>query len=331
MFSSPTSARSLNCIKRDKLYPAEIILQERINNWIEISVDVSLELAEAVNELFNRYAPQAAGRGGAVTQIHGYDPVGNEDHLYATVSTYLPQSAEGETTRQRIETGLGHLSAIMPVPEPIVRIVAEEDWANKWKESYRPLRIGRRLLIVPSWLRADTEVAPHEICIELDPGMAFGTGLHPTTRLALRLLEDAIRPGDSVLDVGTGSGILSIAALKLGAANVLATDVDEVAVSVAADNARKNAVAGRIIVQHGSLPRPVTPFDLVMVNILPHIILDLFDHGLHQYVSAQGRLLLSGIIEPRYEEISAALEQDHLQVVQSLREEDWIGLLARPR
>jgi len=310
--------------------PGKAILQERIDNWIEISVDVSLELAEAVSELFNRYAPQAAGRGGAVTQIHGYDPVGNEDHLQATVSIYLPQSAEGETTRQRIEIGLGHLSAIMPLPEPTVRVVAETDWANKWKASYRPLRVGRRLLIVPSWLRAETDVAPGELPIELDPGMAFGTGLHPTTRLALRLLEEAVRPGVSVLDVGTGSGILSIAAVKLGAANVLATDVDEVAVSVAADNARQNGVAGQIVVQHGSLPRPVRPFDLVLVNILPHIILALFDQGLRQYVGAHGDLLLSGIIEPRYQEILAALERDHLQLVQSLQEGDWIGLWARP-
>ncbi len=308
----------------------EGILFERIQSWLEISVDVSLELAEAVSELFNRYTQQPAGRGGAVTQIHGFDPEGDEERLYATVSAYLPNSSTGRETLRQVEIGLGHLSAIMLVPEPTVREVAEEEWADKWKESYQPIQIGQRLLIVPFWLRETTPVAPEQVAIELDPGMAFGTGLHPTTRLALRLLEEAVQPTDIVLDVGTGSGILSIAAVKLGAAAVLATDVDEVSISTAAANVRHNGVAERVSVQIGSLPRPPRPFDLVLVNILPHVILELFANGLRSYVGKQGRLILSGIIEPHLPNILDALQQSEMEVEISLQEGDWIGVLARP-
>ena len=293
--------------------------------WLEVSVTVDPEVAEAVSEVFNRFNPGADGRGGAIVEISGFDPVGDADHLQATVRTYLPDTPEGRTRLQRIEAALGHLNMIRPVPEPQVRVLNEADWANAWKAHYHPVRIGERCLIVPAW-QEYTPASADEIVIRLEPGMAFGTGLHPTTRLALRLLEHARPEGKRVLDVGTGSGILSIAAALYGAAHVLGTDIDPHAVKAATENARRNRVEERVEIRSGSLPADEPSFDLVVVNILPHIILQLFQEGLWAHVRPGGELVLSGIVEPREVEILLAVAARGGEVVERLQEEDWIGL-----
>jgi ribosomal protein L11 methyltransferase len=218
---------------------------------LEISVECDAEAAEAVSELFNRFnggdydadseAGEASG-GGAVIETTGYDdfnePIAGEFRI--VVKTYLKPGVRGAQIRQQIEEGLWFLSRIYPIPEPHFRDLREEDWANAWKRFYKPLRVGRRILLKPSW--ESVEVAPDDILVELDPGMAFGTGLHPSTRLCIAALEETVKPGDAVLDVGTGSGVLAVVAHKLGAASILATDIDPIAVEVAQENARRNAV-----------------------------------------------------------------------------------------
>lgn len=295
--------------------------------WIEVSVTVDPEVAEAVSEVFNRFNPEPDGRGAAVVEIDGFDPVGDVDHLQATVRTYVPDTPEGRERVRRIDEALGHLNLIRPVPRPHVRVLEEEDWTTAWKKHYRPLRVGRRLVIVPVW-EEPPEVEPDAVVIRLNPGMAFGTGLHPTTRLALRLLEEAVRPGVRVLDVGTGSGILAIAAALLGAHHVVATDVDPQAVVAARQNIRENRVEDRVEVREGSLPEGVS-FDLVLVNILPHVILNLLDQGLWENVRPGGDLILSGIVEPRETDVLLAVSVRGGHIVKRIREGDWIGLWVR--
>jgi len=156
-------------------------------NWIEIGVRCDGEGAEAVSELFNRHNAVKQGHGGAVVEIGGFDARGELTQPTIIVRTYLPADEEGKALCRRIEEGLWLLGQIYPLPEPQARELSETDWAEAWKAHYRPLRVGQRLLITPSWLTP--EAAPDDVVIELDPGMAFGSGLHPSTRLCLMLLE----------------------------------------------------------------------------------------------------------------------------------------------
>lgn len=292
--------------------------------WLEIGVTVNPEVAESVSEVFNRFNPAADGRGGAVVELHGFDPVGDVHDLKATVRTYVPDTPEGRERLRRIQEALGHLNLIRPVPEPTVKRLREEDWRDAWKRHFTPLRVGR-ILIVPAWM-AQADTRPDDVIISLEPGMAFGTGLHPSTRLALRLMQQFVRPGLRILDVGTGSGILAVAAAKLAARDVVATDIDPLAVQAARENVARNAVDARVRVQEGSLPTGEGPFDLVVVNILHHVILNLLDQGLWDHVKPGGHLLLSGIVLPHETEILLAVSARGGRIVERLREEDWVAL-----
>ncbi len=231
--------------------------------WLEISVETEAAAVETVSGILHEY-----GEGGVA--VHQDVTPDDEDGAYhydtshpTTVTTYVPATDEGESRRDAIATALGHLTAfnlahIGPVRS---REVDEEDWANAWKRFYHPMRFGRRLVIRPSW-RAFA-AGPDDLVIELDPGMAFGTGLHQTTAMCMELLEDYIVPGAVVLDQGTGSGILAIAAARLGAARVTAVDVSEVAVEATRENAARNGATDRIDVRRGEdvpgSPHPPAP------------------------------------------------------------------------
>ena len=224
-------------------------------DWIEISVRADGEAAEAVSELFNRLNSRPDGQGGAVTEVSGFDPVGDDHHPFVTVKTYLPADELDTAERQRqIEEGLWFLGRIHPLSEPQVRRLAEEDWANAWKASYHPLRIGQRFWSSRRGWRTEVRRMRQAHCaIILDPGMAFGTGLHPSTQLCLAAMEDVVRPGMRVLDAGCGSGILSIAAARLGASAVDAFDIDPIAMRATQENASLNdlPVAIHVVVSAG--------------------------------------------------------------------------------
>jgi ribosomal protein L11 methyltransferase len=311
--------------------------------WLEVSVTSDGEAAEAIVELFNRY-----GHGQAVLET----PVDCFEYELSVVSfpdtvivkTYLPMDADVGERRRLLEEGLWHLGQIYPLPEPIFHEIAEEDWAEAWKRQYHRMRVGQRTIILPAW--EEYAAGAGEAVIRLEPGMAFGTGLHPTTRLCLEAIEKHLQKGATVLDVGTGSGVLAIAAAKQGARSVLALDADSAAVTVAQENVEQNGVSSIVTVQHGSLPGGnVVPrhfdldgslelldsgqYDLVLVNILAPVIIGLAP-ALAARLAPEGRLIVAGLIESQEGDVEAALQAQRLLVADRSQEKDWVALVARP-
>jgi ribosomal protein L11 methyltransferase len=224
------------------------------------------------------------------------------------------------------------MSRLYPIPEPAFNRVQDDDWAEAWKRHYHPLRLGRRLYIRPQWVQVD-DARADDILLVLDPGTAFGTGTHPTTQLCLVALEDLLAdwPAVDVLDLGCGSGILGIAALKLGASKVLALDTDELAVKSTRENAALNAVTDRLTVQRGSLETvagSARQFDLLVMNILAKVIVALCGEGLGDVVRAGGRAIFSGIIDEQADEVEAALRATGFDPVRRRTQGDWVAIEA---
>ena len=250
------------------------------------------------------------------------------------VRGYIPLDEDTEESCQAIEHALWPLSMIathhsQPRFTPTYTPVADTDWANLWKDRYRPLRIGQRLMIVPAWLNPSLE--PGDVEIRIEPGMAFGTGTHPTTQLCLAAIERLLQPRRGMLDLGCGSGILSIAALKLGAAHVWGYDIDEQAVKASAENVAMNAVDDRFTVRQGSVAqaRASGPFALVVANILSKTILQLLDEGLADLVAAGGQLVVSGILREQAAEVEAAMARVGLRELHTDVQGDWVAIVGQ--
>lgn len=303
--------------------------------WLEVAVQCDGESAEAVAELLR---PLAYGDS-VVLEQHSNAQAQEEDAMepQITVKIFLPGEQDSPEVRQKIREALYYLGRLYPVPEPTFRELADKDWAHAWKEHYHPFRVGERIWIQPTWAPLGDEVRPGDVVLTLDPGMAFGTGLHPTTQMCLRALPELVRPGVRVLDVGTGSGILAIAAAKLGAQRVLGVDTDEQAIRAAQDNVTQNNVAGPVEIRRGSLDAVRDgDWDLVVVNILAAVIVEMLqedgDHrALMDFVATEGRLLLSGIIDAQETVARGALNAAGGEVVETVRVRDWVALVAQHR
>ena len=287
-------------------------------DFIEIAVnDIDGEAAEAVSDLFNRY-----GHGGAV--IEALAP--NFDKV--TVRTVIP--SEDDQRLRHLEMMLALIGRALPhgLPEPRLQFVGQSDWTNAWKEHFHVVRLGRRFVVKPSW--RDYSPTAGDIVIEIDPGLAFGSGLHPTTQLCLQIFEELDWAGQRLFDVGTGSGILSIAALKLGAVAVRAVDIDVVAIRVAVENFERNGLydrPGRIETAVGSAAdHGGQQWPLVVANILAHILIELLP-DLAAALAPGGRLLLSGMIDEQEAEVTAAAAAQGLQVIDRRNVEDWVALV----
>ncbi|MDP6453105.1 MAG: 50S ribosomal protein L11 methyltransferase [SAR202 cluster bacterium] len=295
--------------------------------WIELTVDVPPEYAEPMSEIFHRY-----GHGGvAIEQEAGHNPDEGESPPipdFVTVKTYLPIDNTTERRRNQIDVGVrlvAHLATISPLRE---QYVEEEDWQNAWKEHFDPLRIGQHLVICPTW--REVEITESDILIHLDPGMAFGTGHHPTTRTCMEILERETRPGDRILDVGCGSGILSVVAVKMGAASALGLEIDPVAARAGEENVRINGIEDKVQIVQGTLPSPLAEaqgFDIVAANISAKVVTNLAPH-LIDTVAIGGKLIAGGIIEPHVEGVTKALNAVGASVDQAFVDGDWVTLLA---
>jgi ribosomal protein L11 methyltransferase len=302
--------------------------------WLEVSVITDGEGAEAVAEALR---PFAYNEGVVLEQLgdaSNLDPAALEPHV--TVKIYLPEMEDTPETRQRLEELLYHYGRLYPLPPPTFRKLEEEDWANAWKVHYHAFRIGRRLWIQPSWEELPLDNGADgrqtdDLVVTLDPGMAFGTGLHPTTQMCLQALEQVVQPGMSLLDVGTGSGILAIAGAKLGATRLLGVDTDDVAVRAAMENVAQNGATAVTTIRRGSLADvEERRWDVVVVNILAPVIVTLLaEQDLMAYVARSGYLILSGIIDEQGEMVETAVAQSGGTVYQTQQIRDWVSYVVR--
>ena len=304
--------------------------------WLELAVEADVEAVEAVTEILARVSTGGTSVEPAFELVDEGLGARVDGTRPAVVRGYVPAGDSGAAERAVADTtqALGHLQAfgLRPIGQLRTRIVAEGDWAEAWKEHFPVLRIGRRIIIRPTWRRHRAE--PGDIVLELDPGMAFGTGLHPTTRLCLAALEGSADAGrvDSatVLDVGCGSGILTIAATKLGAARVLAVDTDPLAVEATEANARRNGVATLVAARRGSLPTGDGPFDIVLANLIASLLVELA-LPLRDELRTGGTLLAAGIFVDREGDVRDAFAAAALDVLERTTEGDWVALEARRR
>ncbi len=333
-------------------------------DWIELSAEAEAEAVEAVAELFSEIGHGGVAIEQPVTDSAERDAAEIDPNRLVTVKTYLPEGTDVVDRVSRAREGLWHLSRLRRIEPLRVTRLAEEDWAEAWKRFFFVQRVGERLVIKPTW--REYQPAPGEVVLELDPGMAFGTGLHPSTRMCLTACERYVEPGMRVLDLGTGSGVLAIAAARLGAASVLALDVDAVAVEVARKNVAQNGLKDRIQVLQGSLDRleqpqsgagagaPAGPpdpvpessggqrrpplqrsgaaacagYSLVLANIIARVIVELAP-GLHDATAPGGLVVASGIIAEREEWTRGALESAGLRITEIMSEGDWRAVVCR--
>lgn len=298
-------------------------------SWVELSVEADAESVESVAELLSRFG---YNQGVVIQEPYVQDPDG--DHLAidptrpVAVSTYLPRDERLDETLRRIDEGLWHLRQIGTIGEPIISERPEEDWANAWKEHFQVTRIGRRFVVRPSW----REYAPRQddIVIDLDPGMAFGTGLHPSTELCLHWLEELPLAGTRLLDAGAGSGILSIAALKLGAASVDAIEIDPIAAKALRHNLELNGLVDRVEVRVGDAGSLASGagkvYDLILANMISSVLIHVSD-GLARVARPGTQLVLSGVIEAHEAEVIAAYQRLGFSVEGRRAAKDWVSLL----
>lgn len=308
--------------------------------WLELSIHTKNEAVEAISNILHE-----AGASGVVIEDSAEFAKPREDQfgeIYALnkadfpedgviVKAYLAESSFINETVKEITLSITNLRNYnIDVGNNVVSIceVNEEDWATAWKQYYHPVKISERFTIVPTW-EDYTPVSTDELIIELDPGMAFGTGTHPTTVMCLQGLEEVVQQGDTVVDIGTGSGVLSIGAAMLGAKSVHALDLDEVAVRAAKENVELNKVSDTVSVFHGNLLDTVKePADVVVANILAEIIMSFTDDAF-SIVKPGGLYVTSGIIGAKRDDVKAALEASGFVIEEVLMMEDWVAIIAR--
>lgn len=320
--------------------------------WNELTIHTTEEAVEMITNFLHE-----AGAGGVTIEEHVDNSKPRDTSLgqwfeippndipegEAKILGYFPEGIALDEVAEQIKLRVEELREYDIDPgQPVysIREVDEDDWANNWKQYFKPLKVSDRLTIKPTW-EEYTPQSDQEQIIELDPGMAFGTGTHPTTSLCLRTLEGVIQPGDEVIDVGTGSGILAIGACRLGASRVLALDLDPVAVSSAAENTRLNGLEDRIQVVESDLlsvlkqgvNTPISvklPVRVVVANILAEIIL-LFIEDVYEALESGGIYIASGIYKNKEQAVQDALLAAGFEITQTAREEDWVAFVARKR
>jgi ribosomal protein L11 methyltransferase len=292
--------------------------------WLELTVTCDNEAIEAVSEIFGRVGQGSAVRPTRLIRDPNDELSAREDPSAPyEITAHIPEDEAAPAAVEATERLLWHLQAfgLRPVGELRVRAVDDADWTDAWKAGYVPQRIGR-VVIVPSWL--DEPIGPNEVALRLDPGMAFGTGLHPTTRGCLTLLQEISPMPPVVLDVGSGSGILALAALRLGAERAVCYDTDPLAVEATLANAAANGLADRVSANLGSLPPKPSgePYRLVLANLVAAVLIDLAE-ALAAHTASGGMLLASGIIEGRADEVVTALTAAGFVLHNRLDDGEW--------
>jgi ribosomal protein L11 methyltransferase len=294
------------------------------HTWLEVSFILPGEQAEVVAEILNRYAHQ-----GVVIErdLQAHDK--NQMKVFA----YLLEDDTLEHNKGEIEKAIFYLDKILPVPAPTYRQIRDHDWMASWRQFYKPVEIGQRLIIIPAWF--DKKENNSRIPIRINPGMAFGTGTHPTTQLSLELLEKYVQPGEVMIDVGCGSGILSVAGILLGASHSIAVDISQAAVLSTNENTALNGVQDKVEVGQASVREIHTGkfsaqnAPLVVANILLKVLEELFDLGLGDLVSAEGYLIISGILVDQVEAIEKKARTNGFIRIDRIVQADWAAIAFR--
>ena len=295
--------------------------------WLELSLRAPSEYVEPLSVIFQRY-----GYGGvAVEQEGGFNPDEDDqepEFTTAIIRSYLPVDGTTADRREHIRIAVDLISRLCDLSPLEERVLDEGEWMEMWKSHFSVLQVGR-IVVRPTWMEYDAKDG--DIVIDMDPGMAFGTGHHPTTHMCLLELEKLVVPGAKVLDVGTGSGILSIAAARLGAEQILALDVDPIAIKAARANVRYNGLRSTIKVSRRALATHKSTrgaFDLVVANIYTKIILEMASDLVAQ-VAPQGTMVLSGIMAERAPEVESRLSEEGCTILRTGREGDWAVIVAQ--
>ncbi len=295
--------------------------------WLELSLIISGELAEAVSDVLTRFLSD----GVVIEKAVAYEHLGEISRLAdeTRICGYIPVDDKLVETRSAIEQALWHLGNIQSLPEIHYQIIENQNWMEKWKEQYHPIIIGKKLLILPPWL---DNPYPQRIPIRIDPNMAFGTGTHPTTQLCLKLTEKYLKPGMDVIDIGCGSGILSIAARLLGTHQVLAVDIDPLSVKATQDNAALNGIREGIETGLGSVAEikqkkySIQKAEIVLANILAPVIITLMSEGMAELVKPGGNLILSGILDHQANDVTDVVSSYGFMKGRREQIEDWVSL-----
>jgi ribosomal protein L11 methyltransferase len=302
--------------------------------WIEVAIPSDLEMAEMLVDILQTYGHQ-----GVLIERDGFELTDRWEYdvppaTRFSVKAYFPLDEKALDRQNHIREAVRSLGEA--IAEPEFRPLDEKDWASAWKAYYQPLRLGEHLYICPEWIDPSSrnDVQPDDILIRLDPGMAFGTGTHASTQLCLVACEALLKdlPAAQVLDLGCGSGILSVAAAKLGASYVLGLDIDEVAITATIENARLNQVATIVHAQTGSLEsllHAARRFDVALVNILAHVIIRMCDNGLGSVIRPGGVGIFSGLILEQADAVEAALRRTGLDPYARRTSEEWVVIEAR--
>jgi ribosomal protein L11 methyltransferase len=320
--------------------------------WHEITVHTTEEAIEMISNFIHEL-----GAGGVSIEESGtlnkkrdtslgqwYElPLNDIPEGRAVIKGYFSEGSDLHTIMDHLQASVVQLSEYdIDTGNPTYELkeVDDEDWANAWKQYFKPIRISERLTIKPTW----EEYTPTagELILELDPGMAFGTGTHATTSLCLRTLEKVVQPGDDVIDVGTGSGILAIAAAKLGANHVLALDLDPVAISSSMENVRLNGQEQQVTIKLSDLLGVLNasetgansefgvsiPVQVVVANILADIII-MFVEDVYEVLKTGGYYLASGIITSKEADVEKALLAAGFTIIDKSYDSDWVVIIAR--
>jgi len=300
-------------------------MTQQKERWLQIEISLPAELSEAVTNFLMENGAQG------VFQEEAPEPQGGgfaEDVSREALKAYLPDDVRVENRLTSLQNYLDELGRLFPeLPRPSWRTdwIVDPNWGEEWKKYFKPLRVTKNIIIKPTWERYSP--GGHDILIEIDPGMAFGTGQHPSTRMCLQAMEDLILQDREarnrrVLDVGTGTGILGIAAAKLGAGKVVCVDIDKQAVAIAAENARMNGVEDRVDVLYQDAATLAETFDLIAANLTARMHIKLRPR-LIDLLSRGGFLILSGIIEQNREDIEHHFLAEPFVAHRTIIEKEW--------
>jgi len=304
-------------------------------NWKEVSVLTEGTCVEAVAGILHSMGtggvgiedPQAARK---YINQHGWNPESVTadflDHEFIVVKAYFPEDRE---IMEELKSLINAVEKNFQIQcKVFIDEVRNEDWEENWKKYYHTFKVGEHLVIKPSW--EEYQAQPGEVIINIDPGMAFGTGIHASTRFCLRFIDKYVKGGEAIIDAGCGSGILSIAAAKMGADHILAMDIDELAVRIARENTALNGLEDKIELSAGDIVEilPRLKADMILANIIAEVVVELIP-GAAQALPSGGLLFGSGIVDGRWPGVKQTLEDNGFAIEEVLQDVDWIGVAAR--